>query len=45
MPRVNCKTGVEVGYLAAKILKKPNVEQYGLVELVGEVGNGYKGTR
>ena len=45
MPRVSCKTGVEVGYLAAKILKKPNVEQYGLVELVGEVGNGYKGTR
>ena len=38
----NCKTGVEVGYLAAKILKKPNVEQYGLAELVGEVGMDIK---
>ena len=42
MPRVSCKTGVEVGYLAAKILKKPNVEQYGLAELVGEVGMDIK---
>ncbi|KAL0006258.1 hypothetical protein SO802_013819 [Lithocarpus litseifolius] len=40
--RVNCNTGVEVGYLAAKILKKPNVEQYGLVELAGEVGMDIK---
>ena len=35
---VNFKTGVEVGFLAAKILKKPNVENYGLAELAGEVG-------
>uniref|UniRef100_A0A7N2L5A1 Uncharacterized protein n=2 Tax=Quercus lobata TaxID=97700 RepID=A0A7N2L5A1_QUELO len=35
---VNLKTGVEVGFLAAKILKKPNVESYGLAELAGEVG-------
>ena len=35
---VNFKTGVEVGFLAAKILKKPNVENYGLAELSGEVG-------
>jgi len=34
---VKCDSGVEVGYLAAKILKKPNVEQYGLAELAGEV--------
>ncbi|KAM3704609.1 hypothetical protein ACB098_03G018000 [Castanea mollissima] len=40
--RVNCNTGVEVGYLAAKILKKPNVEQYGLAELAGEVGMDIK---
>ena len=39
---VKCNTGVEVGYLAAKILKKPNVEQYGLAELVGEVGMDIK---
>ena len=39
---VNCNTGVEVGYLAAKILKKPNVEQYGLAELAGEVGMDIK---
>ena len=42
MPRVSCKTGVEVGYLAAKILKKPNVEQYGFAELAGEVGMDIK---
>uniref|UniRef100_A0A7N2R0X0 Uncharacterized protein n=1 Tax=Quercus lobata TaxID=97700 RepID=A0A7N2R0X0_QUELO len=35
---VNLKTGVEVGFLAAKILKKPKVENYGLAELAGEVG-------
>nr|POF00845.1 hypothetical protein CFP56_73040 [Quercus suber] len=35
---VNLKTGVEVGFLAAKILKKPNVENYGLAELADEVG-------
>ena len=36
--RLSVKTGVEVGFLAAKILKKPNVENYGLAELAGEVG-------
>ena len=35
---VECKTGVEVGYLAAKILKKANIEKKGLAELAGEVG-------
>nr|XP_023898604.1 uncharacterized protein LOC112010495 [Quercus suber]XP_023898605.1 uncharacterized protein LOC112010495 [Quercus suber]XP_023898606.1 uncharacterized protein LOC112010495 [Quercus suber]XP_023898607.1 uncharacterized protein LOC112010495 [Quercus suber]XP_023898608.1 uncharacterized protein LOC112010495 [Quercus suber] len=39
---VNFKTGVEVGFLAAKILKKPNVENHGLVELAGEVGMDIK---
>jgi len=40
--RVDCKTGVEVGYLAAKILKKGNVVKYGLSELAGEVGMDIK---
>ncbi|XP_030957224.1 uncharacterized protein LOC115979344 [Quercus lobata] len=31
-------TGVEVGYMAAKFLKKTNIERYGLVELACEVG-------
>uniref|UniRef100_A0A2N9G345 3'-5' exonuclease domain-containing protein n=1 Tax=Fagus sylvatica TaxID=28930 RepID=A0A2N9G345_FAGSY len=35
---VKCSTGVEVGYLAAKILKKANIEKYGLEELAGLVG-------
>ena len=39
---VNLKTGVEVGFLAAKILKKPNVENHGLAELAGEVGMDIK---
>ena len=39
---VNFKTGVEVGFLAAKILKKPNVENHGLAELAGEVGMDIK---
>ena len=34
---VRCKTGVEVGFLAAKILKKPNIEKYGFAELAGEI--------
>uniref|UniRef100_A0A2N9H610 Uncharacterized protein n=1 Tax=Fagus sylvatica TaxID=28930 RepID=A0A2N9H610_FAGSY len=34
---VKCKTGIEVGYLAAKILKKANIEKKGLAELAGEV--------
>ncbi len=37
-----CKTGVEIGYLAAKILKKANIEEKGLVELAGEVGMDIK---
>ncbi|XP_050273703.1 uncharacterized protein LOC126716769 [Quercus robur] len=40
--RVSVNTGVEVGFLAAKILKKPNVENYGLAELAGEVGMDIK---
>ncbi|XP_075657383.1 uncharacterized protein LOC142627413 [Castanea sativa] len=46
--RVDCKTGVEVGYLAAKILKKGNVDKYGLSKLAAEVGLDLKeptGTR
>ena len=39
---VNLKTGVEVGFLAAKIMKKPNVENHGLAELAGEVGMDIK---
>ena len=35
---VKCNTGVEVGYLAAKILKKANIEKNGLAELAGEAG-------
>ncbi|KAL0006259.1 hypothetical protein SO802_013820 [Lithocarpus litseifolius] len=42
MEPVNFKTGVEVGLLAAKILKKPNVENYGLAPLAGEVGMDIK---
>jgi hypothetical protein len=34
--------GVEVGYLAAKILKKANIEKKGLAELAGEVGMDIK---
>ncbi|XP_075657220.1 uncharacterized protein LOC142627283 [Castanea sativa] len=33
---------VELGFLAAKILKKPNVENHGLAELAGEVGMDIK---
>ncbi|XP_065617945.1 uncharacterized protein LOC112010999 [Quercus suber] len=40
--RVDCKTGVEVGYLAAKILKKGNIDKYGLSKLAGEVGMDIK---
>ena len=39
---VKCKTGVEVGFLAAKILKKPNIEKYGFAELAGEIGMDIK---
>nr|XP_023898589.1 uncharacterized protein LOC112010477 [Quercus suber] len=40
--RLSVNTGVEIGFLAAKILKKPNVENYGLAELAGEVGMDIK---
>nr|XP_023893396.1 uncharacterized protein LOC112005382 [Quercus suber] len=33
-----CKTGVELGHLAARVLKKPNLDWCGLVELASEVG-------
>ncbi|KAL4636608.1 hypothetical protein ACB092_03G021300 [Castanea dentata] len=35
---VNCKTGVEIGYLAAKVLKKADTEKSNLVSLAKEVG-------
>uniref|UniRef100_A0A2N9G2J1 Uncharacterized protein n=1 Tax=Fagus sylvatica TaxID=28930 RepID=A0A2N9G2J1_FAGSY len=44
LARVFFSTGVEVGHFASKILKKANIEKYGLAKLAGEVGNGYKGT-
>ncbi len=39
---VECKTGVEIGYLAAKIMRKPDIEKNGLAELAGEVGMDIK---
>uniref|UniRef100_A0A2N9HDY9 3'-5' exonuclease domain-containing protein n=1 Tax=Fagus sylvatica TaxID=28930 RepID=A0A2N9HDY9_FAGSY len=39
---VKCKTGVEIGYLAAKIMRKPDIEKNGLAELAGEVGMDIK---
>ncbi|XP_059435531.1 uncharacterized protein LOC132168552 [Corylus avellana] len=38
-----CKTGVELGHLAARVLKKPNLDDDGcdLVELASEVGLFY----
>ena len=35
---VGCETGVEIGYLAAKIMRKPDIEKKGLAELAREVG-------
>uniref|UniRef100_A0A2N9FJW8 3'-5' exonuclease domain-containing protein n=1 Tax=Fagus sylvatica TaxID=28930 RepID=A0A2N9FJW8_FAGSY len=37
-----CKTGVELGHLAARVLKKPNLDECGLVELASEVGVYYE---
>ena len=37
-----CKTGVELGHLAARVLKKPNLDGCGLVELASEVGVYYE---
>lgn len=39
---VNCTTGVEIGYLAAKALKKANIEKSNLVSLAEEVGMDIK---
>ena len=39
---VKGKTCVEVGYLAAKVLKKANIDKKGLAELAGEVGMDIK---
>ena len=39
---VKCKSGVEIGYLAAKIMRKPDIEKNGLAELAGEVGMDIK---
>ncbi|KAL4644077.1 hypothetical protein ACB092_02G137300 [Castanea dentata] len=35
---IQCGTGIDVGYLFARILRKPNIEGYGLKELADEVG-------
>ena len=37
-----CKTGVELGHLAARVLKKPSLDGCGLVELASEVGVYYE---
>jgi hypothetical protein len=37
-----CNTVVELGYFAAKILKKPNIKKYGLAMLASEVGMDIK---
>jgi hypothetical protein len=39
---VKCKTGVDIGYLAAKIMRKPDIEKNGIAELAGEVGMDIK---
>ena len=39
---LSCSTGVKVGYFASKILKKANIEKYGLAKLAGEVGMDIK---
>ena len=39
---IHCGAGIDVGYLAARIWKEPNIERYGLVELAGEVGMNIK---
>ena len=39
---LKCSSGVEVIYFASKILKKANIEKYGLAELAGEVGMDIK---
>ena len=39
---LKCGAGVEVIYFASRILKKANIEKYGLAELAGEVGMDIK---
>ncbi|KAL0010509.1 hypothetical protein SO802_005617 [Lithocarpus litseifolius] len=39
---VKCRKGVEIGYLAAKVLKKANTEKSNLVSLAEEVGMDIK---
>ncbi|GMN44050.1 hypothetical protein TIFTF001_013247 [Ficus carica] len=36
--KFECKSGVELGYLAARVLKKPSIELLSLEKLGGEVG-------
>jgi|UniRef100_A0A2N9G2R7 hypothetical protein len=38
---MQCGTGIDVGFLAADILKKPDIENSGLAELAGEVGEDH----
>ena len=35
---IQCGTGIDVGYLFARILRKPNIEGNGLKDLADEVG-------
>uniref|UniRef100_A0A2N9G2K1 Uncharacterized protein n=1 Tax=Fagus sylvatica TaxID=28930 RepID=A0A2N9G2K1_FAGSY len=35
---MQCGTGIDIGYFAARFLKKPKIERYGLADLGGEVG-------
>ncbi|KAL0006255.1 hypothetical protein SO802_013816 [Lithocarpus litseifolius] len=37
-----CYTGIDVGDLAAMLMKKPNIENYKLAELAGEIGMDIK---
>lgn len=39
---IQCATGIDVGDLAAMLMKKPNVENYKLAELAGEIGMDIK---
>ncbi|EXB50355.1 hypothetical protein L484_007925 [Morus notabilis] len=38
LEHINCKSFVEVGYLAARVLKKSSIQSYGLENLGAEVG-------
>lgn len=35
---LRCKTAVELGHLAARVLKKPHISSFGLAKLAREVG-------